>query len=148
MANGRNTEQYFHLTFQFCNFANSNHILQMRFSIYTMILIVLLSSCAKEDNTIKSNVGTLTYPIASFTYSGNENPAPVTITFTNASEYSDAYEWDFGDGSTPSAEFSPTHKYFNPTDLPKSFLVKLTATDTQSGLSNTRSKSIQILPAN
>ncbi len=120
----------------------------MRYPVYLFFLAFLMFSCAKEDEGDVTNVGSLTHPIASFSFSGNETPAPVTVTFTNSSQYSDAYEWEFGDGSAPSTAFSPTHKYYNTSGESKSFLVKLTATDTQSGLSNTRSRTIVILPSN
>lgn len=133
---------------KFCNFVIPTDLQIMRYSLYIFVLAFILVSCAKEDESNKTNVGSLTNPIASFSFSGNDGPAPVTVTFTNTSQYSDAYEWDFGDGSPTSNTHSPTHKYYNTSGEPKSFLVKLTATDTQSGLSNTRSKSIKIDPSN
>jgi PKD repeat protein len=70
------------------------------------------------------------------------------VTFNNTSQYSDAFEWDFGDGSAKSTEFSPTHTYYNNTGNNKTYTVRLTATDTPSGLSNTRSRVITIKPGN
>jgi PKD repeat protein len=116
-------------------------------SIFCIIIFgLIIASCAKEDEGDKANVGTLTYPVASFSFSGNEGPAPVNVTFKNTSQYSDAFEWDFGDGSAKSTEFSPTHTYNNSTGNEKTYTVKLTATDTPTGLSNTRSRVITIKP--
>jgi PKD repeat protein len=92
-------------------------------------------------------VGTLTFPIASFTFSGNEGPAPVTVTFHNSSQYSDQYEWTFHNGSKSNA-FEPTFSYSNNTSEDQSFLVILKVTDTGSGETNTRSKSVLIRPTN
>ena len=134
--------------YNFCNFVATNRLHRMRFTIYILFLSAILFSCGKSDEGDITNVGSLTNPIASFSFSGNDVPAPVTVMFTNSSQYSDAYEWEFGDGSAPSTEFSPSHKYYNTSGEPKSFLVKLTATDTHSGLSKTGSRSIVILPSN
>ena len=109
--------------------------------------ISIFVGCAKEDEADKTNVGTLTYPAASFSYSGNDQPSPVIVKFINTSQYSNAYQWSFGDGIY-SSDFSPSHKYINSSQYEKSFLVILTAKDTISGLSNTRSQPVRILPGN
>jgi PKD repeat protein len=92
-------------------------------------------------------VGTLTLPIASFYFTGNEGNAPVTVTFHNTSQYSDKWEWKFENGAT-SSEFEPTRTYYNNTGKDKTFLVVLTAIDTPTGESNTRSKTILVHPSN
>ncbi len=71
-------------------------------------------------------------PAASFSYVLDGR----TATFTNTSQYSDSYSWDFGDGST-STETNPTHTFA--TD--GNFTVTLTATNAQ----GTNSKSVDIL---
>ena len=73
-----------------------------------ILLTLFLSSCAK--------------PLAKFTMSDDDLQAPTTIVFTNNSEKSETYSWDFGDGNT-SSEVSPQHKYF----LSGKYNVKLTA---------------------
>lgn len=55
-------------------------------------------------------------PISSFTYQVEqpECTANCTVFFTNQSQNATAYEWDFGDGTTPSTEVSPIHAYASP----------------------------------
>lgn len=63
-------------------------------------------------------------PVAEFSFtSDNEFHAPSVVTFTNESSNASEYEWDFGDGSEPSAEKDPVHTYTQPGD----YAVKLTA---------------------
>ena len=116
-------------------------------SLFAICSILLVSSCTKVDEEDQKNVGSLTLPAASFYYTGNEGPAPATVTFHNTSEYSDQYLWTFHNGST-SNEFEPSFTYHNNTGEDQTFLITLTATDTYTGETNTRSKSILILPSN
>ncbi len=109
--------------------------------------ILFISSCTKVDEADQKNVGTLTYPVASFSFSGNEGPSPAVVTFQNSSEYSDQWLWTFHNGSTSSA-FEPSFTYYNNTTEDKTFLVTLEVTDSGSGLTNTRSKSVIVHPAN
>ena len=113
--------------------------------ILLSIIIILLAACTKVDESDQKNVGTLTLPVASFYYSGNDVPAPVTITFHNTSQYSDQFQWTFHNGST-SSETNPTFTYPDIGE-DKTYLVILKATDSNTGESNTRSKSILILSA-
>lgn len=71
-------------------------------------------------------------PAASFSYVLDGR----TATFTNTSQYSDSYSWDFGDG-TSSTEANPTHTFA--TD--GNFTVSLTATN---GM-GTNTKSVDIM---
>lgn len=116
----------------------------------TILLIftiaILLTGCAKVDEEDRKNVGTLTLPVASFYFTGNEGPAPVTVTFHNTSQYSDKWLWTFHNGST-SSEFEPVFTYSNNSGEEKTFLVTLKATDTYTGETNTRSKSVLVLPS-
>ena len=116
-------------------------------SLFAICSIIIISSCTKVDEEDQKNVGTLTLPIASFYFSGNEGPAPVSVAFHNTSQYSDQWQWTFHNGST-SNEFEPSFTYYNNTGADKSFLVTLTATDTYTGETNTRSKSILIHSSN
>ena len=113
-----------------------------------IISISLLLGCTKADEQDQKNVGTLTLPIASFYYTGNEGPAPVTVTFHNSSEYSDQWEWTFRPFGSISNEFEPTFTYHNNTGEDQTFLVILTVTDSGTGETNTRSKSVLIHPSN
>lgn len=64
--------------------------------LYLVIVVVVAAGCGK--------------PIADFTYSGADEPAPAKVDFENASEKAEVFEWDFGDGNT-SMEASPEHQY-------------------------------------
>jgi PKD repeat protein len=50
-------------------------------------------------------------PVASFLWSPNAGPFPLTVVFTDTSEGEiDSWQWDFGDGATSTARH-PTHTY-------------------------------------
>lgn len=117
------------------------------FPFVAILAIFILASCAKVDEEARKNVESLTYPVASFTFSGNEGPAPVTVSFHNSSEHCDKYEWTFHNGSKSNA-FEPTFNYVNGGTQDVTYQVTLTVTDSGSGLTNTRSKSILIHPSN
>jgi PKD repeat protein len=112
-----------------------------------LISIILLSGCTKADEEDQKNVGTLTFPIASFSFTGNDGPAPVTVAFHNSSEYSDQWEWTFHNGAK-SNEFEPSFTYYNNTDTDITYLVILKVTDSGSGETNTRSKVVVVHPSN
>ena len=50
-------------------------------------------------------------PVADFAYSADRSEAPAKVKFENKSKNAEAYEWDFGDGTT-SAEPSPQHIFY------------------------------------
>jgi len=108
------------------------------------MLIFLFSACTKKEDKPDYYVNT---PIAGFDWTGNEGPAPVSVQFVNTSEYSDQFEWEFGDGQI-SAEHSPLHTFNNFGAEPKNFLVVLKATDSGTGLFQRRSRVIVIQPNN
>ena len=108
--------------------------------------IILITGCTEKDENYLHNVSTLTFPVASFYFTGNEGPAPANVTFHNTSEYCDKYEWTFHNG-VKSTEFEPTYTYYNNTGNDKTFLVILKVTDSGSGETNTRSKSVLIHPS-
>lgn len=111
-----------------------------------LIFSFVITACDKTDEAAQKNTMELTLPIASFYVTGNEGPAPVEVYFHNTSQYSDVWEWTFHNGAR-SNEFEPTFTYFNDTDEDKTFMVTLKATDSGTGKSNTRSKTIVIHPA-
>jgi PKD repeat protein len=49
-------------------------------------------------------------PEPDFTFSGDDNPVPAEVTFTNESKRSDSYNWEFGDGIS-TTEKNPKHTY-------------------------------------
>lgn len=53
-------------------------------------------------------------PKARFTVDNYEGCAPLTVTFTNNSNSSDTYLWDFGSGDTTSHVFNPIRTYSTP----------------------------------
>jgi gliding motility-associated-like protein len=61
-------------------------------------------------------------PVASFTISDSSGCAPLTVTFTDASQYATSYLWDFGDGGS-STQPDPTYTFASA----GTFLVTLTA---------------------
>ncbi|MBP7274536.1 MAG: peptidylprolyl isomerase [Saprospiraceae bacterium] len=65
----------------------------------SICIVLLMASCAR--------------PIAKFnTAEAKTHIAPATISFTNTSEKADAYEWNFGDGTT-ATDANPTHCYYH-----------------------------------
>ncbi len=129
----------------FCLFLHFKTLIIMKNSIFyiSVLILIIFNACTKVDEEDRKNVGTLTLPIASFYFTGNEGTPPVTVTFINTSEYSDQFLWTFHNGST-SSETNPTFTYTNGTGEDQTYLVTLKATDTNTGESNTRSKSVLI----
>ena len=105
-------------------------------------MALLINSCTEKEDKPDYYVNT---PIAGFSWSGNEGPAPVTVQFNNTSQNADLFEWDFDDGHV-SSERDPAHTFYNSSDEPKNFNVVLKATDSNSGLFQRRSRVIVIQP--
>ena len=115
------------------------------FPVFKIVLIILIvNSCNKKEDIPDYYVNT---PIAGFSWTGNDYPAPVTIQFINSSENADQFEWNFDDGQTSSAR-DPQHTFHNSGNDPKNFNVVLKATDTGSGLFQRKSRVIVIQPGN
>ena len=121
-------------------FTPSSKKISIRF--FLILAIAFMVSCSKKSDQQDYYVNK---PVAGFTYTGNDGPAPVSIQFHNTSENTDQYEWDFGDGYT-STDKDPSHTYHNSTNDVRTFLVVLKATDSSSGLFQRISKSIAIQP--
>ncbi len=105
---------------------------------YTVKLTVTNESLTDE----KSETIEITQfePVADFTHASNNGyHTPSIITFTNTSQHADTYLWDFGDGSTSTAQ-NPAHSY----SATGSYTVKLTAS--KGALSNEKMVVIQITP--
>lgn len=112
-------------------------------SIVLLVVMTTSTSCNKD----KTGDGYVDTPIAGFTWTGNEFPAPVEIQFVNTSLNANYYEWDFGDGGE-SNDKDPKHTYFNTSGDIKTFQVTLKAIDLNTGLFQRKSKVLQILPGN
>ncbi|MFO7614231.1 MAG: PKD domain-containing protein [Bacteroidales bacterium] len=107
-----------------------------------MQIALSLISCTGKDDPPDIYINT---PIAGFTWTGNDHPAPVTVQFVNTSEYADQFEWDFGDGQS-STQRDPQHTYYNTSGQPRNFTVILKATDPGTGMFQRQSKVIVIQP--
>jgi PKD repeat protein len=107
-------------------------------TVFTLLLTtsIFIYSCSKKDNG-----GGIT-PSASFTLSevaGNSH-APSTVNFSNTSTYGNTYSWNFGDGSSSSAD-APSHKYTTAGNY------SITLIASAGGKTSTTTRSITILPA-
>ncbi len=106
----------------------------------TRILIVfslglILTMCGKNDDPEP-----VINPVANFTITGGDKPAPHKVVLTNTSTNATAYEWDFGDGAT-STVTSPSHVY----QEEGTYTISLTAKN--GSLQNIKTKTVTILPA-
>jgi PKD repeat protein len=113
--------------------------------IFKVVLIIMIfSTCKEKDEPSDYYVNT---PLAGFSWTGNDGPAPVTVQFINTSENADQFEWNFDDGGT-STLTDPQHTFYNSSAEPKNFLVVLKATDSNTGLFQRISRVIVIQPQN
>lgn len=88
------------------------------FSLLALVsLILVFTMCAKEEQVTDDPA-----PVAAFTFTGDQMPAPQKVLFTNASTNAHSYIWDFGDGEQSGVE-SPSHIY----QQGASYTVSLTA---------------------
>jgi PKD repeat protein len=97
---------------------------------YTIELVISNPYCADTASQLVQIMPPP--PVANFS-GGQSGCAPVTVTFTNSSEYGNTYLWDFGDGNT-SIQENPVYTYF----FPGVYSVSLTV----NGLSGTDTKSL------
>jgi PKD repeat protein len=105
---------------------------------YTVTLTV---TDASGGTSTKTRTGYVTVePLAAeFTGSPTIGPAPLNVTFTDASTGDPtSWAWDFGDGGTSTAQ-NPAHTYANP----GTYTVTLTVTDVH-GATNTRTRTAYI----
>jgi len=81
--------------------------------VFTVTLLATGTS-GSHSKTATVNIKALELPTnpttASFTFTGNKQPAPCKITFTNTSQNATSYLWNFGDAST-STEVNPVHTF-------------------------------------
>jgi len=94
----------------------------------------IFSMCGKDDDS-----DTVNNPVANFTITGGDKPAPHKVILTNTSTDATAYEWDFGDGIA-STITSPSHVYQEEGTYTISLIAK------NGSLQNVRTKTITILP--
>jgi len=80
---------------------------------YTITLTVSTKVCS-QSQTQQITILAIP-PIVDFAYTPESGCAPLTVRFTNLTQFADpsTYHWDFGDGNTSQAA-SPSYTYFNP----------------------------------
>lgn len=109
---------------------------------YTVVLMVLEEDGSDDVKTKMDYITvTDTAPTADFSYS--QDPAPLTISFTDQSTSYDeivSWFWNFGDGKT-STQQNPTHKFPR---HPRVFNVTLTVTDAD-GSTDTITKQVSVM---
>ena len=80
---------------------------------------------------------TINFPIAGFSGTPLSGESPLSVTFTDSSQYADSYNYDFGDGSADSQEQNPVHEFT--TDQIDDILT-ITQTVTQDGCQDIEEK--------
>ncbi|MFT3700952.1 MAG: PKD domain-containing protein [Agriterribacter sp.] len=107
---------------------------------YTVKLINKFADCT--DSVTK--VIKIVKPTADFTATNNTGCGePLTVSFQDITPNSTGWQWDFGDGSTSTADPSPTHTYL----VPGKYSVKLTVTtSTGCDASVTKTNFVNITP--
>lgn len=98
------------------------------------IIAIAFAGCGKDSPTEPP----IPDPVASFTYAG-QAVSPAVITFQNTSQNANSYRWEFGDGDT-STVTNPIKTY----TIGGTYTVRLTATNTSTGKSNSASQQINI----
>jgi len=90
---------------------------------YTIRLILTNGYCG---DTVSQTVNIIPPPPVAAFIGSEEGCAPLTVTFTNQSQFATTYLWEFGDGNEGS-QLNPTYTYFQP----GVYTVKLTASGLQ-----------------
>ena len=89
------------------------------------------------NNTTSQTITAFGAPVANFTVSPPIGSAPLTVTFTNLSQFATSYAWDFGDGTNSTAATPPAKTYQAGT-----YTVTLTATGPGGSNSTTRTVTV------
>ena len=106
--------------------------------------ILSFSSCMEGEENNNQNFDD---PVASFSWTTEDlEDYKVKVYFKNNSEYSDQYQWDFGDGSPVNYSKEPSHVYPRSSTKPNEFTVILKATNGEDGRFNRRSRVVAIEP--
>jgi len=84
---------------------------------------------SNTNNSTGCNNGTFKFdfeivPKAKFSVDNYEGCAPLTVTFTNSSNSSDYYLWDFGNGDTTSVVFNPIRTFTTPGTYNVSLMIR------------------------
>ncbi|WP_112113570.1 PKD domain-containing protein [Flavobacterium aciduliphilum] len=76
-------------------------------SLAMLLMISLFFGCSKDSPAASTSTPA---PTVDFIYSGANNPAPSTVSFTSTTTNATNYLWDFGDNSS-STSANPQHLY-------------------------------------
>jgi len=124
----------------------------MRVIVFISIFAInalFLVSCNKDDKIETPNSGE--YPVAAFSFTGNEGPAPVTVYFTNYSEVinpdSCEYTWTFGENGPQSHDENPSFTFYNNGTQTINYPVNLLVHDLISDKSQARTILVPVEPA-
>ena len=104
--------------------------MKTKFIISVLSAVLLFTACGKKESAKPA-------PIAGFSYTGANGPAPSSVSFSNNSTNATSYSWDFGDNGS-STETNPQHLFTSA----GVYTVKLIAVG--DGGSNTISKTVNI----
>ncbi len=107
---------------------------------YTVKLTV--SNSGGSTTTSKTISATASTPTANFTASPTSGVAPLPVTFSNSSTNAVSYSWNFGDGTTDTAQ-NPSHTYANA----GTYTVTLTATGSSGTTPSTKTQTITVSEA-
>jgi PKD repeat protein len=77
----------------------------------TYYITMLAQNGGCTDTTIIDSIKVLPKPIASFSFTANDNCVNHTIQFNNTTNIPAQYSWNFGDLTAPSTAQNPTHLY-------------------------------------
>ena len=89
-----------------------------------------------------SETSAIALPVANFTSNVSEGSAPISVQFTDLSENTTEWKWDFGDGGS-SDQQNPTHKY----SKAGNYTVALTATNDAGSNTTTKTDYIKVTEA-
>lgn len=112
------------------------------FGSYTITLTVTNNTCV-QSQSVMITIDPIP-PILDFDFDPASGCSPLTVTFTNLSQFADpsTYVWDFGDGFSSTA-INPIHVYTQP----GIYSVSLAASDNAGGtISEIKSQIIEVFP--
>ncbi len=110
--------------------------------VYKLTSVTDGTNTLTKDTTITITVNAL--PSVDFTFPSNQcsgSPIQFTSSVTVGSSFS--YLWEFGDGTT-STEQNPSHLFIASGVGSQNFTVKLTATNSQTGCTNSKTQTITV----
>jgi gliding motility-associated-like protein len=112
------------------------------YGVYTIRLTVTNNVCI-ETQTQQVEILAIP-PVVNFSYDPASGCTPLTVNFTNLSQFADpaTYQWNFGDQST-STMINPTHTYYQP----GKYSVSLSASNTTGQtITETKQAIIEVFP--